>query len=186
MVNPRGSQVFWQPKLLPFVAMAAMPADSRRRQARQPLAALKITIVQTCPDDLLYTFSLCLCTLVCTNKEREMRTGSQCLLVHCHCCCCCSLGPFVIAHRIMCFLLFPLFFAVFSLFHCAQNAGFFALLFWVGVWGFGGWGFGWGGFRGRGGGGHNSVRVCVCVLSFRPFLFFNNGCKRFFFSAPRR
>ena len=151
-------------------------------QARQPLAALKITIVQTCPDDLLYTFSLCLCTLVCTNKEREMRTGSQCLLVHCHCCCCCcSLGPFVIAHRIMCFLLFPLFFAVFSLFHCAQNAGFFALLFWVGVWGFGGWGFGWGGFRGRGGGGHNSVRVCVCAV-VSPFPFFLITVVSVFFS----
>ena len=154
MVNPRGSQVFWQPKLLPFVAMAAMPADSRRRQARQPLAALKIMIVQTCPDDLLYTFSLCLCTLVCTNKEREMRTGSQCLLVHCHCCCCCcSLGPFVIAHRIMCFLLFPLFFAVFSLFHCAKNAGFFALLFWVGGLGFWGVGFWVGWVSGEGWGG---------------------------------
>ena len=53
----------------------------------------------------------------------------------------------------MCFLLFPLFFAVFSLFHCAKNAGFFALLFWVGVWGFGVLGGGVLGGVGFGGGG---------------------------------
>ena len=123
-----------------------------------------------------------------------------CLLFVVVCCClllfvvvcCCSLGPFVTAHRIMLFLLFPLFFAVFSLVHCAKNTGIFALLFWVGVWGFGGGFGGWvlgGGFRGGGvggfgggrgfrgggggvGGGHNSVHVCVCAVVWRlPFFF---------------
>ena len=76
---------------------------------------------------------------------------------------CYSLGPPVTAQRITFFLLFALFFAVFSLFHCAKNTGFFARRFWVcwgwvlgdgfgeglgGVWGGdfgGGWGGGWGG-----------------------------------------
>ena len=91
---------------------------------------------------------------------------------------CFSLGPFVTAHRIMFFLLFPLFFAVFSLFHCAENTGFFAVLLGggLGVWGFGegGFGGGVGGFGGGGGGwggGHNSVRVCVCAV-VSPFPFF--------------
>ena len=80
----------------------------------------------------------------------------------------------------MFFLLFPLFFAVFFLFHCAKNTGFFAVLFWVGVWGFGegGFGGGWvsgggGGFRGGGGvGGGIIAFVCVCaVVSRLPFFF---------------
>ena len=99
------------------------------------------------------------------------------------CCCCCSLGPFVTAHRIMFFLLFPLFFAVFSLFHCAKNAGFFALLFWVGVWGFGGGGFpggGWGVSGGGGWGGGIIAFVCVCCRFALPFFFIT--VVSFFFS----
>ena len=79
----------------------------------------------------------------------------------------------------MFFLLFPLFFAVFSLFHCTENTGFFAVLFWVGVWGFGGLGRGvlggWVGFGGGWGGGGIIAFVCVCaVVSRLPF--FLNGC----------
>ena len=55
----------------------------------------------------------------------------------------------------MFFLLFPLFFAVFSLFHCAENTGFFAVLLGggLGVWGGGFWGGGWVSGEGWGGGG---------------------------------
>ena len=75
------------------------------------------------------------------------------------------------------YYVFPTFsfvFCCFFLFHCAKNTGFFAVLFWVGVWGFGEGGFG---------GGWVSGRSCVCVLSFRAFPFFFNGCKRFFLCA---
>ena len=157
MVNPRGSQAFWQPKLLPFVAMAAMPADSRRRQARQPLAALKIMIVQTCPGDLLYTFSLCLCTLVCTNKEREKwgRGPSVCWYIVVVVVVVVVVVPSdpLLPHTVLCvsyfFLCFLLFFSPFSsrkkcrIFCAALLGGGFGVL--------GGWGFGWGGFRGGGG-----------------------------------
>ena len=100
---------------------------------------------------------------------------------------CCSLGPFVTAHRIMLFLLFPLFFAVFPLFFAQKIQDFLRC---SSGWGFGGLGGGFGGwvsgrggrgFRGvwGGGGGHNSVHVCVCAVVWR-LPFFNNGCKRFF------
>ena len=102
-------------------------------------------------------------------------------------CCCCS-WLLLLFPRTLCYCapyyVFPTFssFLLFFLFHCAKNAGFFALLFWVGVWGFGGWvSGGGGGFRGGGWGGwggHNSVRVCVRCRFALPF--FYNGCKLFF------
>ena len=77
----------------------------------------------------------------------------------------------------MFFLLFPLFFAVFSFFIAQKIQDFLRC---SSGWGFGGLGRGVLG-RGWGGGGHNSVRVCVCCR-FAPSLFFN-GCKRFFLCA---
>ena len=143
MVIPRGSQAFWQPKLI-----CCHGCHARWFSTATGATAASGTKDNDCPDmsrwSSLYFQPLFVYPGVYKQREREMRTGSECLLVHC-CCCCCSLGPFVTAHRIMCFLLFPLFFAVFSLFHCAKNTVFFggALLGGgLGVWGGGFWGGG--------------------------------------------
>ena len=55
----------------------------------------------------------------------------------------------------------------------------------LGVWGgvLGGWVSGRGGRGFRGVWGGIIAFMCVCVLSFGAFPFFNNGCKRFFLCA---